>query len=86
MRGPRLSPVHSPKIIYAALPTRREIGISVCGGPALAPSRPVWNRWGHVQARMGHATIQMTLDTYGHLFPSGDSGAELAAAQNALLR
>jgi integrase len=38
-----------------------------------------------VQHRLGHSTIQMTADTYGHLFPSGDDGAELAAAQKALL-
>ena len=34
-----------------------------------------------VQARLGHASIQMTADTYGHLFPRGDDGAELAAAR-----
>ena len=34
-----------------------------------------------VQHRLGHASIQMTCDTYGHLFPSGDDGAELAAAE-----
>jgi len=28
----------------------------------------------------------MTMDTYGHLFSRGDDGAELAAAENALLR
>jgi integrase len=38
-----------------------------------------------VQHRLGPASIQMTADTYGHLFPSGDDGAELAAAQHALL-
>jgi len=38
-----------------------------------------------VQARLGHASIQMTADRYGHLFPSGDDGAELAAAEQALL-
>jgi integrase len=38
-----------------------------------------------VQARLGHATIQMTADTYGHLFPRGDDGSELAAAEQALL-
>jgi integrase len=38
-----------------------------------------------VQHRLGHSTIQMTADVYGHLFPSGDDGAELAAAQEALL-
>jgi hypothetical protein len=37
-----------------------------------------------VQARLGHASIVMTLDTYGHLFPRGDDGAELAAAERAL--
>jgi integrase len=38
-----------------------------------------------VQHRLGHSTIQMTADVYGHLFPSGDNGAELAAAEKALL-
>jgi integrase len=36
-----------------------------------------------VQARLGHASIQMTADVYGHLFPRGDDGAELAAAEQA---
>jgi integrase len=27
----------------------------------------------------------MTADTYGHLFPRGDDGAELAAAERAFL-
>lgn len=39
-----------------------------------------------VQVRMGHASIQMTADTYGHLFPRGDDGAELVAAEKALLK
>ena len=38
-----------------------------------------------VQVRLGHSTITMTLDVYGHLFPSGDDGAKLAAAEAALL-
>jgi len=38
-----------------------------------------------VQARLGHASIQMTADRYGHLFPTGDDGAELAAAEKAFL-
>jgi integrase len=38
-----------------------------------------------VQHRLGHSTIQMTADVYGHLFPSGDDGAELAAAEKLLL-
>jgi integrase len=39
-----------------------------------------------VQERMGHASITMTADRYGHLFPSADDGAELAAAEKALMR
>jgi integrase len=38
-----------------------------------------------VQSRLGHSSIQMTADTYGHLFPRGDDGAELAAAEQALV-
>jgi integrase len=38
-----------------------------------------------VQERLGHSTIHMTADVYGHLFPSKDDGAELEAAQKALL-
>jgi integrase len=38
-----------------------------------------------VQARLGHASIQMTADRYGHLFPGADDGAELAAAEKAFL-
>ena len=38
-----------------------------------------------VQARLGHASIVMTLDRYGHLFPSGDDGSELAEAERRLL-
>lgn len=35
-----------------------------------------------VQVRMGHSSIQMTYDVYGHLFdkPSADTGAEIEAA------
>ena len=38
-----------------------------------------------VQARLGHATITLTADRYGHLFPRGDDGAELAAAEKLFL-
>jgi integrase len=38
-----------------------------------------------VQQRMGHASIAIIMDVYGHLFPRGDDGAELAAAEQALL-
>ena len=38
-----------------------------------------------VQERLGHSTISMTMDTYGHLFPRGDDREELAVAERALL-
>ena len=38
------------------------------------------------RARLGHASITMTADRYGHLFPRSDDGAELAAAERAFLR
>jgi integrase len=39
-----------------------------------------------VQALMGHASIQMTFDRYGHLFPKReDDYARLAAGRAALL-
>jgi integrase len=34
-----------------------------------------------VQTRLGHASIQITADRYGRLFPSADGGAEMAAAE-----
>jgi integrase len=47
------------------------------GGLGLSPKM--------VQERMGHSSITITMDRYGHLFPSGDDGAELAAAERVLL-
>lgn len=38
-----------------------------------------------VQERLGHSSITMTMDVYGHLFPSGDDADELAAAERSLL-
>ncbi|HEX9324577.1 MAG TPA: tyrosine-type recombinase/integrase [Xanthobacteraceae bacterium] len=38
-----------------------------------------------VQERLGHSSITMTYDRYGHLFPGGDDTAEQAAAERALL-
>jgi integrase len=37
-----------------------------------------------VQARLGHSSISMTADTYGHLFPRSDDGSEIAAAERGL--
>jgi integrase len=38
-----------------------------------------------VQERLGHSSITMTMDVYGHLFPRGDDSEELAAAERSLL-
>jgi integrase len=38
-----------------------------------------------VQERLGHSSITMTMDVYGHLFPRGDDGAALAEAERILL-
>jgi integrase len=37
-----------------------------------------------VSYRLGHAGIQITADRYGHLFPNGDDGKELAAGERAM--
>jgi integrase len=37
-----------------------------------------------VSYRMGHSGIQITSDRYGHLFPNGDDGKELAAGELAM--
>jgi integrase len=38
-----------------------------------------------VQHRMGHSSIQVTMDTYGHLFPAPDENESLAEASRHLL-
>ena len=38
-----------------------------------------------MQAYMGHSSIVVTMDTYGHLFPGNDDGSELAEAEKRLL-
>jgi integrase len=37
-----------------------------------------------VQERLGHSSITVKLDTYGHLFPRGDDSAKLAEAETRL--
>jgi integrase len=74
-------PIVRPK--YTGLHTFRHFFASWCinrkedGGLGL-PAKVV-------QERLGHASIVMTMDTYGHLFPRGDDSAELAAAEKSLL-
>lgn len=38
-----------------------------------------------VQARLGHSSINITMDVYGHLYPSRDDAEALAAAERALM-
>jgi integrase len=38
-----------------------------------------------VQARMGHSSITITMDRYGHLFPSDDDGREMKLAEKGLM-
>jgi integrase len=66
--------LHSPRHFHASWLINRKQD----GGLKL-PSK-------NVQKRMGHSSIQVALDLYGHLFPSDDDHlAELDAAQASLL-
>jgi integrase len=71
------------KVKYGGLHTLRHFYASWCinrradGGLEL-PLKVVSNR-------LGHASIQITADRYGHLFPSQDDGAEMAAAERMLV-
>jgi integrase len=38
-----------------------------------------------IQERLGHASITMTFDRYGHLFPRSDDGQELEQAELAVI-
>jgi integrase len=69
---PKYGGMHALRHFYASWCINRKAD----GGLELPPKT--------VQARLGHASIVMTLDVYGHLFPSHDDGKELAAAERAL--
>lgn len=81
IKGPDGKPALAPK--YPGLHALRHFYASWCinrrvdGGLEL-PAKVV-------QERLGHSSITMTLDVYGHLFPRGDDAAELAAAEKSLL-
>ncbi|MBD9595860.1 site-specific integrase [Ensifer sp. ENS05] len=70
--APKYSGFHALRHWYASWCINRKVD----GGLELTPKA--------VQSRMGHSSIQVTFDTYGHLFPAQDEGAELAAAERAL--
>ena len=65
--------LHSLRHFYASWLINRKTD----GGLELPPKT--------VQARMGHSSIMVTLDTYSHLFPSTDTGAEMESAAMDLL-
>lgn len=69
---PRYSGMHALRHFYASWCINRRSD----GGLELPPKV--------VQERLGHSSIVMTMDTYGHLFPRGDDAAELAAAEASL--
>jgi len=66
--------LHSLRHFYASWLINREED----GGQALPPKV--------VQERLGHASITMTYDCYGHLFPRGDDAAKIDAAELKLVQ
>ena len=70
---PKYTGLHSFRHFYASWCINRRAD----GGLELPPKV--------VQERLGHSSITMTMDVYGHLFPRGDDAAELAEAERSLL-
>ncbi|MDX0320365.1 tyrosine-type recombinase/integrase [Sinorhizobium meliloti] len=74
-------PVPAPK--YTGMHALRHFYASWCinrrkdGGLELPPKV--------VQERLGHSSIMMTMDVYGHLFPRSDDGDEMEEAERAFL-
>jgi len=71
--APKYSGMHSLRHFYASWC----INAKEDGGLALPPKV--------VQERLGHSTIMMTLDVYGHLFPRNDEAKQMDAAERSLL-
>ncbi|WP_354552162.1 tyrosine-type recombinase/integrase [Kaistia defluvii] len=69
----RYTGMHSLRHFYASWCINRPTD----GGLGLPPKV--------VQERLGHASIVMTMDVYGHIFPRGDDADEMAAAEKSLL-
>ena len=72
-RRPKYTGIHALRHFYASWLINRPQD----GGLGLPPKV--------VQERLGHSSIVMTMDVYGHLFPRGDDADELAAAERSLL-
>ncbi|WP_309487078.1 tyrosine-type recombinase/integrase [Sinorhizobium meliloti] len=71
--APKYSGLHALRHFYASWLINRPED----GGLGLPPKV--------VQDRMGHSSIQMTLDVYSHLFPKGDDASTMDDAASALL-
>jgi integrase len=71
--APKYPGLHSLRHFYASWLINRPED----GGHGLPPKV--------VQDRMGHSSIQVTLDVYSHLFPRGDDGSQMDRAARALL-
>lgn len=71
--GPKYAGLHALRHFYASWLINRPED----GGLGLPPKV--------VQDRMGHSSIQMTLDVYSHLFPKGDDAGAMDNAASALL-
>ena len=71
------------KARYTGMHDIRHFHASLCINP---PSRGGLGMTAkEVQERLGHSSIMMTMDVYGHLFPRSDDGGAMAAAEAALL-
>jgi integrase len=68
---------------YSGMHALRHFYASWCINPVSAGGQGLSPKV--VQERMGHSTIGMTMDTYGHLFPSDDHADLLAQAERSLL-
>jgi integrase len=73
VKRPKYTGLHALRHFYASWCINRRVD----GGLEL-PAKMV-------QERLGHSSIMMTMDVYGHLFPRGDDSAELEAAERSLL-
>lgn len=74
-------PIFAPK--YTGLHALRHFYASWAINPVSAGGMGLTLK--EVQERMGHASITMTADRYGHLFPRGDMASEVDAAERALM-
>ena len=72
-----LIPAQGEQPKYTGMHVFRHFYASWCIDQKLAPKV--------IQERLGHSSITMTYDRYGHLFPRGDDAGEMDAAVDAIL-